>query len=246
MARTASADRSYLGSVKEREHNGKEFPPDCDCPWWWSKGETRDNVPYRHRVPMSVPKAGRRFSYSAEPFRLVFKKNTRDILAIVLDEPVSFETSPLRAPVIEIVNGDWVKAATEFTEMRDIPSEVRELRYRVEHNFQHIEHISAPVGSKFGRLLPPPYVMIDIDLAVYDTGDLAALVEVKGGTRYDDVTFDSTRMTYESAQRLGVRAFGIELHGGMYERMQTDLQYVEDVSSTRWYRSIEDRLTAGE
>jgi hypothetical protein len=246
MARTASADRSYLGSVSEREHNGKSFSPDCDCPWWWSKGETRDNVPYRNRVPMKVPQPGRRFSYSAEPFRLVFKKNTRDILAVVTDGDAPFDITGLNAPVITIVNGDWVKAAIEFTEMRGISSEVRELRSRVEHNFQHIEHVTAPDGSKFGRLLPPPYVMIDIDLAVYDAGQLAALVEVKGGTRYDDVTFDSTRMTFESARRLGVRAFGIELHGGMYERMSNDLRYIEDVSSTRWYRSIEDRLTKGE
>src|ERR1700761_5836928 len=160
MARTASATSSYLGSVSEREHNGKSFPPDCDCDWWWSKGETRDNVPYRDRVPMKTPEPGKRWSYSAEPFRLVFKKNTRNILAVVTEEVVPFDITLLKAPVIRIIDGDYVGAAIQFTEMRGMAGEINEVRKRVKHNYKHIEHVAAPVGSKFGRLLPPPYVMI--------------------------------------------------------------------------------------
>ncbi len=250
MARTASAERSYLGSVKEREHNGKAFPPECDCPWWWSKGETRDNVPYRHRVPMKTPEPGKRFSYQAEPFRLVFKKNTRNVLAVVIEGRrnmyLPYDVGLLKAPVIYIDDNQYAKAAREFIDMNNMPAQCAELEHRIEHNKQHIDHIAAPYGSKFGRLLPPPYVMIDIDLAVYDRGNLAALLEVKGGTRYDDVTVASTSMTYESAALLGVRALGLELHGGLYERHSNRLEYVEDVSATRWYRSVEDWLTTGE
>lgn len=245
MAFTPSVKTSHPGTVKERMFGDRIYAPDCDCTWWWSKGETMNNVPLKpkaQQAQLRLPPAGAT-SYVLEPFRVLFRKGKKGIVAVISDTPVPFDVTSLGAPVI-VVGDQWVKAAYEVAESVGFTdAEWYELEKRTEMNVSHIDHIGGPVSSMLGRLLPPPYVMIDLDIAMLRDGEPIALIEVKTGG-YDKLDAFTTGMTYEVSKLMGVTALGLDLQGNLYVN-ETGKRLIDtgiQVSRNRWFRAPEEFL----
>lgn len=243
MAFTPSVETSHPGTVQERMFGSRIYAPDCDCSWWWSKGETMNNVPLKSKDQqqvLSLPKPGRT-SYYLEPFRVLFRKGQKGIAAVIADTRVPFSLEGIDAPSV-IVGDQWVKAAYQIADLVGFnDAEWYELEKRTEMNVSHIHHVGGPVSSMLGRLLPPPYVMIDIDVVMIRDGSPLALIEVKTGG-YDKLDAFTTGMTYEVARMMGVTALGLDLAGNLYVN-QTGKRLLDTgiaVSRNRWFRAPEE------
>jgi hypothetical protein len=243
MAFTPSVEISHPGTVAERMFGNRIYAPDCACSWWWSKGETMNNVPLKpksQQQTLALPPKGRT-EYMLEPFRVLFRKGRKGIAAVISDTEVPFDVTSLGAPVV-VVGDQWVPAAYQIAELVGFTdAEWYELEKRTEMNVNHIHHIGGPVSSMLGRLLPPPYVMIDIDVAMIRDADVVALIEVKTGG-YDKLDAFTTGMTYEVSKLMGVTALGLDLSGQLYVN-KTGKRLVDTgiaVARNRWFRAPEE------